>query len=102
MSWETRANGKRYYTRSRRVNGRIQREYVGGGTIGELSEQLDVAEREERQLRAEAIRDAKSQMDSFDELLTQFETLTENIGRGLLIAAGYHQHNRSEWRKRSE
>lgn len=102
MSWETRSNGKRYYTRSRRVNGRIQREYVGGGTIGELSEQLDAIEREERQSRAEAIRAAKLQMESFDELLTKFETLADNIGRGLLIAAGYHQHNRSEWRKRSE
>jgi len=102
MSWETRANGNRYYTRSRRVNGRIVREYVGGGAIGELSEQLDAMEREQRQERAEAIREAKARMDSFDELLTEFETVADNIGRGLLIAAGYHQHNRSEWRKRNE
>lgn len=102
MSWETRPNGSRYYTRSRRVNGRIVREYVGGGAIGELSEQMDAIEREERQQRAEAIRDAKAERDSFDELLRQFEEITENIGRGLLIAAGYHQHNRSEWRKRNE
>jgi hypothetical protein len=102
MSWETRANGNRYYTRSRRVNGRIEREYVGGGEIGELSEQMDAMKREERQQRAEAIREAKSQMDGFDELLTQLETVADSIGRGLLIAAGYHQHNRSEWRKRNE
>jgi hypothetical protein len=102
MSWETRANGKRYYTRSRRVNGRIVREYVGGGSIGELSEQMDAIEREERQQRAETIREAKAERDRFDELLTEFETVTDNIGRGLLIAAGYHQHNRSEWRKRNE
>ncbi|MCA9128602.1 MAG: hypothetical protein KDB22_16055 [Planctomycetales bacterium] len=82
--------------------GRIVREYVGGGAIGELSEQMDAMEREERQQRAEAMREAKSQMESYDELLAQFETVADNIGRGLLIVAGYHQHNRSEWRKRSE
>jgi transcriptional regulator of NAD metabolism len=84
------------------VNGRIQREYVGGGTIGELAEQLDVIDREERQQRAKEIRESKSEIDVFKERLTQFETLAEIIGRGLLIAAGYHQHKRSEWRKRNE
>ena len=102
MSWENRPNGRKYYTRSRRVNGRIQREYVGAGSLGELAEQFDIEEREERQLRAEAIREAKLARDSFDELLTQFEDIAETIGRGLMIAAGYHQHNRSEWRKRNE
>lgn len=102
MSWETRAKGNRYYTRSHRVNGRIVREYVGGGAIGELSKQMDVMEREERRQRAEDIREAKAERDRFDDLLTEFETVADNIGRGLLIAAGYHQHNRSEWRKRNE
>ena len=39
---------------------------------------------------------------TMDESLSYFEELADIIGRGLLIVAGYHQHNRSEWRKRNE
>lgn len=101
MSWEFRPNGKRYYTRSRRLNGRVQREYVGGGALGELAELLDIEEREEQRSRAEAIRDAKLRLDRLDARLMQFEMLADQVGRGLLLAAGYHQHHRHEWRKRN-
>ncbi len=36
------------------------------------------------------------------ESLAYFEELADNIGRGFLIVAAYHQHNRSEWRKQNE
>lgn len=101
MSWETRSNGKRYYTRSRRIGGRIQREYVGGGTVGELAAKLDEIDRESRMLETELIRQERQQAERMDESLAYFEELADIIGRGLLIVAGYHQHNRSEWRKRN-
>jgi hypothetical protein len=46
MSWETRPNGKRYYTRSRRERGKMQREYACGGTVGELIARLEEIDRE--------------------------------------------------------
>ena len=101
MSWETRANGNRYYTRSRREGGRIRREYVGGGTVGELAAKLDEIDSESRLLEAESIREARRLAALMDEALAEFEELADNIGRGLLIVAGYHQHNRNEWRKRN-
>lgn len=102
MSWETRRNGSRYYTRSRRVGGRIQREYVGGGRVGELAARLDQINRESRFIEAETIRQLSREAAQMDEELAKLEKLADSIGRGLLILAGYHQHNRSEWRKRNE
>jgi DNA-binding transcriptional MerR regulator len=102
MSWETRTNGKRYYTRSRRVGGRIQREYIGGGTIGELAAMYDKIDRETRLQEVEMNRELRRQAKQLDEVLAQFEELADNVGRGILIAAGFHQHNRGEWRKRNE
>ena len=48
MSWEARGN-KRYYTRSRRINGRVVREYIGAGLLAEAAATLDSAARAERQ-----------------------------------------------------
>ncbi len=102
MSWEMRENGNRYYTRSHREQGRIRREYVGGGTLGELAARLDEIDRELRLQESESIRHTKRNAERLDEALGEFEQLADNIGRGLLIVAGCHQHNRSEWRKRNE
>ena len=102
MGWETRKKGGRYYTRSRKANGRVVREYVGGGVIGEFASRMDAEEREEREARRAASRGERRRFDELDEISANVCRATGTILRAVLESAGYHQHKRGEWRKRRE
>jgi hypothetical protein len=96
MGWD---KGGRYYTRSRREGGRVVREYLGGGAIGELAAQLDAigwAKREaDRAARAE-----REEVKALDAPLNELDGLADLLVRAALVAAGFHQHHRGNWRKR--
>ena len=49
MPWEKRNGKGRYYTRSRRMNGRQVREYYGNDKVAELIAQLDAIDRQVRE-----------------------------------------------------
>jgi len=97
MGWDR----GRYYTRSKKVNGRVAREYVGTGHLAELIARLDALEREERRLKAESLRREKAGLAPDAELIALIET-TDLLARAALLAAGFRRHNRGEWRKRRE
>lgn len=96
MSWD---KGGRYYTRSRRVNGRVVREYIGGGTVGQLAAQLDALERQQRDAARAAERASREEVAALDAPLTELNELVDLLARAALVAAGYVQHHRGEWRK---
>jgi hypothetical protein len=97
MGWD---KGGRYYTRSRRVNGRVVREHVGGGTIGELAAQLDALDRQKRDAERAAARAVRDEVAALDAPLAELNDLADLLVTAALLAAGYHQHNRGNWRKR--
>jgi hypothetical protein len=97
MGWDK--NG-RYYTRSRRVNGRVVREHIGGGVIGELAAQLDASTREERRVKQNSARAEREAVAALDASLTELNELADLVARAALAAAGYVQHDRGEWRKK--
>ncbi|MCK4849724.1 MAG: hypothetical protein KAT11_00160 [Phycisphaerae bacterium] len=93
MGWETRGN-RSYYYRKRRVGGRVVSEYVGGGLLGVLAEQLDAEQRAETQAKRQEIQ----RFDSDDrEIIRLCKQLSDAAAR-MLEAAGFHKH-KGQWRK---
>jgi hypothetical protein len=101
VGWEQRQRGTSYYTRSRRVDGEVRREYVGCGILGEIAALED--EHERRQLREEAgyWNEEKERLKQDVAFLQELEEAANILIRAHLIAAGCHRH-RGEWRRLRE
>lgn len=100
MAWETRQRGSRYYTRSHRIRGRVTREYFGAGEQGEQAAWQDRLRRDaqaEEKMRACQQRERSAQAE---KVLAVYCQQVETRLREALAAAGYHQHDRGEWRRR--
>src|SRR5688500_5666437 len=100
MAWETRRNGRRYYYRSKRVGGRVVKEYLGGGAWINSMLWLEGRDREraaEEQAQSKAER---AKADELDAAVVEFCRFVDEVTREALTAAGYHRHDRGQWRKR--
>ena len=98
MGWERRG-GRVYYYRAQRVGGRVVKEYVPP-LVADVVALIDADDRERRAADAAA---RKAVCDAQDALAAEVEALcrfADAVTRGALLAAGYHRHNRGEWRKR--
>ncbi len=104
MGWERRkSSSERYYTRSRRVNGRVRREYIGRGQAAELLAEMDRLRRQARAIeRAIAVEERAEREAFYARLFGPLDVLEAASGalvRQTLMAAGFRQHNRGEWRR---
>jgi hypothetical protein len=99
VSYETRNGKGHYYTRSRRQGGRIVREYLGAGDYGEYFAALDARARAEAAERAADSWMEVDGLDELDKLVAAYVKTVEVAAREALVAAGYRQHQRGEWRK---
>jgi hypothetical protein len=98
--WERRQRGGLYFTRSRKKDGRVVREYVGTGPLAELAAKTDALKRLRHDEEAKAWRAERENLEALDELIEELYEAADVLVRATLLAAGYHQHNRSEWRKK--
>ena len=98
MGWER----GRYYTRSKRVNGRVVREYVGAGEVAALVAQMDALERQKREVERNALRAERAEVEALDAPLDRLDDLAELLAHAALVVTGFHQHKRGEWRRRRE
>ena len=98
MPWERRQRGGLYYCRTRRINGRRVREYLGTGVVGEIAAEEDAeraAQRQQDKVDAEGI---LKELEAGQAIIERFKHETQRI----LEAQGYYRHHRGAWRKRRE
>ncbi len=100
MAWEKRDRGGLYYTRSRKVDGQVVREYIGGGAWGELAAQMDALKRCQRQEEVQALTEECKRIEALQTSLEELCEAAEVFTRATLLAAGYRRHNRGEWRRK--
>jgi hypothetical protein len=95
MGWDK----GRYYTRSRKVGGRVEREYVGAGIVGSMAARMDEEDRQLREAERQALRRRRAELDALDGPVSELCELAELVARAALAAAGFRQHKRGEWRR---
>ena len=98
MSWETR-NGRRYYYRKKRINGRIYSEYWGRGPEAEFIEDMHTRDPIELQIQQDVETRQKAAEESLLKDLTEIDRQIIVLLQSELVAAGFSQH-RGQWRKR--
>ena len=91
-------NGRPYYYKSVRKQGRVTSEYQGSGGTALLLSACDVVETD----KGEAERREHEAIDDLEEALDELNERGVNAVHDALRSAGYHQHHRGEWRLRRE
>lgn len=95
MPWEYRRRRKYYYA-VRRYGSKVIKTYYGSGIPGQLAEQADIEERHDRQRERMWRRDVRHA----EQALLDFSDALDVLQRAELVAAGYHQHDRGQWRQK--
>ena len=93
-------NGRPYYYRNKRVDGKVVREYIASGHLAEIAAGQDARQREQRLARREAEVNRRRAYDSARVPLLDLAAQTETLTHALLIIAGYHRQNRGPWRRK--
>jgi hypothetical protein len=95
MPFLTASRGQgRYYTHSRKVNGRIIREYVGTGLIPKLAAEQEAEVRAQRLAERERLQCEAMRWATTAAPLMQLSQLLDGRAATALITAGYHRHHR--------
>lgn len=104
MGWEERRNGNRYYYEKRWEGGRCRSVYIGRGEVAAAIAGLNEIERRQRghgrARELAGLEAAAANVGPALALLAELDLLATGATRGALHAAGYHQHDRGEWRRK--
>jgi hypothetical protein len=103
MSWE-QVGRRRYFYRHVRRGRESRRVYVGpaGSPAAELQAAADELRRLERAVQARERRAEQEQQRQAEMPLLRLCEVVDVLARAALVAAGYHRHDRGEWRRYRE
>ena len=88
MAWERRGDDRCYYYRSRRVDGRVVRDYFGSGAVGQFAADI-IAEARDRQADLIRAREAeRARLDGLDGAVDQLDQACELMTEAVLTAGG--------------
>ena len=82
------------------MNGRIERQYLGRGPFADFVAEMDALKRQRREDQARAWREERESLEALDRSLDELHEAARVLTQATLLAEGYRQHNRGEWRKR--
>ena len=99
MPWLTRGD-RCYYYRSIRTAKGPRNVYVGTGPAAAAVAEADELRRRERQRVHEELGAIQAKIEETLVAVVELNENLELLTRSALLAAGYHQHARSEWRRR--
>jgi hypothetical protein len=97
MSMETRKGHGAYYTRSKRVAGRIIRTYVGSGLVAFEAAETDRASRLAKAMDRDCHQKSEKEARILDEMLAKYARDVDRMLEIELAVIGIHRR-RSEWR----
>jgi hypothetical protein len=78
----------------------VVKDYIGTGPVAEATAQLDEENRRRRDEAAESWKVEMRRMEALEAPIEELCDAAETLARAALVAAGYRQHNRGEWRLR--
>ena len=91
MGWETRERGTSYYTRSKWVDGRVVREYVGTGLLGEIGALDHELKRLQKEETVAYWKEELERLERNAAFLQELEEVAEILTRAHLLASGCHK-----------
>jgi hypothetical protein len=97
--WDIRGHG-RYYYRYKKVRGQKYRDYVGTGPEAEQAALEDIQRYLEREYRRDLRQREQAAHEAAEAPLLHLCQSTDLICRASLVASGFYQHDRGEWRRR--
>jgi hypothetical protein len=91
---------KAYFYKSVRVGGRVRCHYFGSGQDARDMAEIEVLDREVRDLDAQRRRARRQRLDARDRAQARRFNRVELLIRLVLESAGFHRHKRGQWRRR--
>ena len=97
MGWQKR-NGRWFFYRSKRVDGRVITEYIGAG---ERAQEI-IAKQEEKTAKKQAIDAANDEAAARSQHLAELDAVSDSLTSAELVREGFHQRRRMPWARRTE